>query len=66
MQEIKKVSHRDFTTGFFYNKANENSQVYETNSYIRGYDFIGIVLDYDENSKIATVEERSRVFRVQM
>ena len=63
LQEIKKVSHRDFTTGFFYNKANENSQVYETNSYIRGYDFIGIVLDYDENSKIATVEERSRVFK---
>lgn len=63
LEEIKKVSHRDFTTGFFYNKANENSQVYETNSYIRGYDFIGIVLDYDENSKIATVEERSRVFK---
>ncbi len=29
LEEIKKVSHRDFTTGFFYGKANENSQVYE-------------------------------------
>ena len=62
LEEIKKVSHRDFTTGFFYGKANENSQVYEDNSYIRGYDFVGIVLDYDEDSKIATIEQRNRVF----
>ncbi|MDO5041713.1 MAG: peptidase U32 family protein, partial [Peptoniphilus sp.] len=45
LDEIKKVSHRDFTTGFFYGKANEDSQVYEDNSYIRGYDFVGVVLD---------------------
>ena len=60
--EIKKVSHRDFTTGFFYGKANENSQVYKDNSYIRGYDFVGIVLDYDKDTKIATIEQRNRVF----
>ncbi|CDZ74929.1 Peptidase family U32 [Peptoniphilus sp. ING2-D1G] len=63
LDEIKKVSHRDFTTGFFYNKANEDSQVYEDNSYIRGYDFIGVVLSYDENTKIATIEQRNRVFK---
>lgn len=62
LEEIKKVSHRDFTTGFFYGQANENSQVYKDNSYIRGYDFVGIVLDYDEESKIATIEQRNRVF----
>ncbi|EFI42436.1 U32 family peptidase [Peptoniphilus sp. oral taxon 386] len=63
LDEIKKVSHRDFTTGFFYGKANEDSQVYKTNSYIRGYDFVGIVLDYDKNSKIATIEQRNRIFK---
>ena len=62
LEEIKKVSHRDFTTGFFYGKANENSQVYKDNSYIRGYDFVGIVLDYDKDTKIATIEQRNRVF----
>lgn len=62
LEEIKKVSHRDFTTGFFYGQANENSQVYKDNSYIRGYDFVGIVLDYDEDTKIATIEQRNRVF----
>lgn len=62
LEEIKKVSHRDFTTGFFYGQANEDSQVYEDNSYIRGYDFVGIVLDYDDETKIATIEQRNRVF----
>ena len=62
LEEIKKVSHRDFTTGFFYGQANEDSQVYEDNSYIRGYDFVGIVLDYDEETKITTIEQRNRVF----
>lgn len=62
LEEIKKVSHRDFTTGFFFGQANENSQVYKDNSYIRGYDFVGIVLEYDEDTKIATIEQRNRVF----
>jgi putative protease len=62
LEEIKKVSHRDFTTGFFYGNAGKDSQVYETNSYIRGYDFVGIVKDYDEDSQIATVEQRNRIF----
>lgn len=62
LEEIKKVSHRDFTTGFFYGKANENSQVYEDNSYIRGYDFVGIVLDYNNDTKVATIEQRNRIF----
>ena len=63
LNEIKKVSHRDFTSGFFYGKANESSQVYEKNSYIRGYDFIGIVVDYDRETKIATIEQRNRIFK---
>lgn len=63
LDEIKKVSHRDFTSGFFYGKANESSQVYEKNSYIRGYDFIGIVVDYDKETKIATIEQRNRIFK---
>lgn len=63
LEEIKKVSHRDFTTGFFYGKANEDSQVYTDNSYIRGYDFVGIVLEYDKETKLAKVEQRNRIFK---
>ena len=62
LEEIQKVSHRDFTTGFYYGEAKADAQVYTTNSYIRGYDFTGLILDYDEETKIATVEQRNRMF----
>lgn len=60
MDEIKKASHRHFTKGFFYNKADSSSQIYENSSYIRNYDFISVVLDYDKENKIAKLEERNR------
>ena len=61
--ELKKVSHRRYCTGFFDGKTDENSQVYETSSYVRDYDIVGIVLDYDENTGIATIEQRNKFFR---
>ncbi|MGN0149582.1 MAG: U32 family peptidase [Clostridia bacterium] len=61
--ELCKVSHRPYTTGFYYHKPDENSQVYTSSSYIRDYELIGIVLDYDENTGIATVTQRNRFFK---
>lgn len=60
--EIKKASYRDFTTGFYFEKPGEDEQLYDTSSYIREYDFIGVVLDYDKETKIATIEQRNRFF----
>ncbi|MDD6920713.1 MAG: U32 family peptidase [Eubacteriales bacterium] len=60
LQEVSKVSNRDFTTGFYFNKADEEAQNYKTSSYIRDYDFIGKVISYDEITKIATVEQRNK------
>lgn len=62
LEEIQKVSHRDFTTGFYFGKPTEEAQVYTHSSYIRGYDFVGMVLDYDKERKIATIEQRNRMF----
>jgi len=62
MDEIKKASHRDFTTGFYFGKPTEEDQVYGSSSYIRGYDFVGLVLDYDEKTGLATIEQRNRMF----
>ncbi len=62
LNEIKKASYRDFTTGFYFGKPNETGQLYESTSYIRDYDFVGLVLDYDEESKMATIEQRNRIF----
>ncbi len=62
LEELCKVSHRPYSTGFYFGKTNEDSQVYSSSSYIRDYDLIGIVTDYDEKSGIATVSQRNRFF----
>ncbi len=62
IDELCKVSHRPYSTGFYFGKPNENGQVYTSSSYIRDYDLIGIVTDYDEKTKIATVSQRNRFF----
>ncbi len=62
LKEIKKVSHRDFTTGFYFGQPKDDAQVYTDSSYIRGYDFVGMILDYDPETKIATIEQRNRIF----
>lgn len=60
--ELCKVSHRPYTDGFYFGKPTEKDQVYTTNSYIREYDLIGIVLDYDETTGVATITQRNRFF----
>ncbi|MBV1757636.1 MAG: U32 family peptidase [Dethiosulfatibacter sp.] len=59
-EEIKKASHRDFTTGFYYGDPKEEGQLYTSSSYIREYDFIGLVKDYDPTIQMATVEQRNK------
>lgn len=60
IQEVAKASYRGFTTGFYYGKPNQEEQIYTTSSYIRTYDFIGMVLDYDRESGFATIEQRNK------
>lgn len=59
LDNLMKVSHRAYHTGFYFGAPN---QVYETSSYIRDYDIVGIVRNYDENLHIATIEQRNKVF----
>ena len=62
-EELCKVSHRPYTTGFYYHKPDKDSQVYTSSSYIRDYDLVGIVTDYDEKTGIATITQRNRFFK---
>ncbi len=61
LEEIKKTSHRDFTTGFYDGKPGKDGQVYTTSGYIRGYDFVGKVLDYDDEKGLLKVEQRNKI-----
>ncbi len=61
LTELKKVSHRNFTTGFYQDKPTNLDQNYETSSYTRDYDFLGIVQNYQEDTQLATVEQRNKI-----
>ncbi len=59
LEELEKTSHRGFTTGFYEGKAGADSQNYESAAYKRSYNFAGVVLSYDSESKLAFVEQRN-------
>ena len=61
MNEISKASHRDYTTAFYFSKPGGDEQVYTNNSYIREYDFIGMIQeDFDVETGCAIVEQRNK------
>ncbi|ABX31278.1 peptidase U32 [Petrotoga mobilis SJ95] len=44
-KELESVSHREYTSGFYFHKPGENSQNYKTSSYIRNYKFVGKIIE---------------------
>ncbi len=62
LDELCKVSHRPYTTGFYFGKPGPDAQVYETSSYIRDYELVGIVKSYDAASGRMTITQRNRFF----
>ncbi len=63
VDELKKASYRGFTTGFYYGKPGADEQIYTSSSYIRNYDFIGMVKEYDETEKTALIEQRNKFIK---
>lgn len=59
--ECAKVSHRDYTTAFYDRPTDERDQNYGTSSYIRSCDYAGLVLDYDDETGLATIEQRNKI-----
>lgn len=57
--EIEKASHRPLIKGFYYDKPDHSAQIYTEGPKIRKFDFVGLVLDYDRESKVATIQQRN-------
>ena len=60
LTEISKVSHRAYTTGFYLGKPSAEGQTYGSSNYLRDFDFIALVRDYDHKTGIATIEQRNK------
>ena len=61
LEELNKASNREFTTGFYFDKPDNEDQNYVTNAYSREYDFLGVVREYDESTSLALVEQRNKI-----
>ncbi len=61
-QEISKCTYRQFTTGFYFGKPDENTQIYDNNTYVNEYIYLGIVEKVDAQG-LAHIEQRNK-FRV--
>lgn len=59
--ELEKVSHREYTPGFYFGKPDGNQQLYTSNTYIQDYTIVGVVKAYKDG--IATVMQKNRFFR---
>ena len=58
--ELDKFSHRPYDTGFYFaSPQKRDSNVDFTSTYIQTRDFVGIVLDWDESTGRALVEQRN-------
>ena len=59
MDEISKCTYRQYTTGFFYGKTTHESQIYDNNTYVRKYVYLGIVRDVTPDG-YAVMEQRNK------
>ena len=61
-EEIGKCTYREFTTGFFYGKPSSDAQIYNSNTYVKNYTYLGTVESIDENGR--SVFEQKNKFTV--
>lgn len=58
-EEIAKCTYRQFTTGFYYGKPNDDAQIYDSNTYQSDAVYLGIVYEKNEKGQVRT-EQRNK------
>ena len=59
LEELRTVSHRQYTGGFIEGKPTAADHRYETSTYERLYDFVAVVRDYDAEKQQLVLEQRN-------
>ncbi|MGN1193651.1 MAG: U32 family peptidase [Dorea sp.] len=58
LDQISNCTYRQFTTGFYFGKPSEESQIYDSNTYIKEYTYLGIV--GGEKDGFYRIEQRNK------
>ena len=59
LEQISNCTYRQFTTGFFFGKPSEEAQIYDSNTYVKEYTYLGIVGAPDEQG-LYEIEQRNK------
>ncbi len=57
--EISKCTYRQFTTGFYFGKPDENTQIYDCNTYVNEYVYLGSVEDVSADG-LVKIEQKNK------
>ena len=57
--EISKCTYRQYTTGFFFGKPDKDTQIYDTNTYVKEYTYLGIAGAKNEQG-LYSIEQRNK------
>lgn len=52
LDQISDCTYRQFTTGFFYGKPDEDAQIYDSNTYVKEYTYLGYAEEVDGNGLV--------------
>ena len=58
-EQISNCTYRQFTTGFFFGKPSDEAQIYDNNTYVKEYTYLGIVGERNEEG-LYRVEQRNK------
>ena len=59
LDQISNCTYRQFTTGFFFGKPSDESQIYDNNTYVKEYTYLGIVGGCNEDG-LYRIEQRNK------
>lgn len=59
LEQVRSCTYRQFTTGFFYGKPSGEAQIYNNNTYEKGYTYLGIVGEADADG-MYRIEQRNK------
>ncbi|MCI8939559.1 MAG: U32 family peptidase [Dorea sp.] len=58
LEQISNCTYRQFTTGFYFGRPDENTQIYDSNTYVREYVYLGIVGEVKDG--VCRIEQRNK------
>lgn len=58
--EIAKCTYRQYTTGFYFGKTDETTQIYDNSTYVNEYIYLGIIEEISSDSGLVRIEQKNK------